>query len=806
MINSYFRIVFRNFRKDWVNYFINFSGLTVGLTCVILILFYLSYELSFDKHYSNSSRIYQLVMESSASLPSQKTAYVPEPLARTLKEELQDIEAFTSMQPAYQSTYISESKPVLLNGLFVNASFFKVFNLPFHQGNPISALKNESDVVLTKDAASRLFPNQDPVGKTLSRKWHDGTVSNFIITGVIADIPSNTHFNADIMMLRPVTSDGLNFKGYSSVPEYVMVRENTLTTNLEERARLVLNKYNLPETTRIHFVPVSSVHLHSTGIDGNAQFNIGDIHYVFIIGSAAILILLIVSINYVNLTTAQSLQRTKEIGIRKTLGSSKTQLIYQFLGESVVFFSLAAGLAVAMGYLLWPTFSSYLQVQIPITYLIDGKIIMTFVLVSLLAGLLAGLYPAFFVSRMNPTGILNRLGAGRSIFSVRSVLIVFQFTISVVLIAATIVVYQQLELFRNRPLGFNQQHLLVLPATIYGNSQNAFKKALLDNPNISGVSLVEMELGKGIGNTGSMTNPLDEQKTLNFGFINADLDFITTMGIKIKNGRNYSRGISSDILNYDSLYNAATQDGKEEVRNCKPIIITESMAKALGLKNPVDTLLNMSVIQGKVIGVVEDYLVGSLKQTSPLLVYNFRSNPYVANAYIRIDNRNIPSTIRYIEQVSKQFFPDQVFNYSFADDMLQRQYISEQRTGRLFAAFALLGIAISSLGLFSLLVLIIKQRNKEIGIRKTMGASVSGIVLLLSKDFGRLILVGAVIALPLSWMLTEQWLQDFAHRVTLSWVNFVLAGFIAFIIGIVTISFQTIKAARSNPVDSLKAE
>ncbi|GGB78764.1 FtsX-like permease family protein [Dyadobacter sediminis] len=415
------------------------------------------------------------------------------------------------------------------------------------------------------------------------------------------------------------------------------------------------------------------------------------------ITSVAVLILLIGGINYVNLTTAQSMQRIKEIRVRKTLGSSKKQLIFQFLAESLLFFGVATVLAALLSLLVWPVFSNYLQVDVPVNDLLRIENSLFFGAVSLLAGLLAGSYPAFLVSQMQPAGLLKgNKGGIRINLNLRSALIVFQFAISVILIVATIVIYKQLDLFHNRPLGFNKSHLLVLPQASLGTSENAFKRALLNDPNIQAVTYVDMNLGENIGSTASIPDPSDSEKRLEFGFVHADADFIETMGSHLREGRNYSINRPSDVLNYDSLSNVVNPEKAGKIANQKPIIITRSFAKALGLKKPVHTVLELSVIRGEVIGVVEDFQITSLKKRSPLLVYSFTPKQFFPTTYIRINSRNIPQSIRHIERTSKQFFPGQVFTYSFAEDNLNQLYRTEDRLASLFSTLALLAIGLSS--------------------------------------------------------------------------------------------------------------
>ena len=809
MIKSYFTIALRSFRRGRFYSFINLFGLAVGLASVMLIIAYIGYELSFDKYFANSDRIYQLVMESRATDPIERTVHTPEPLGRTLVEEFAEIESSVSLT-SYKPTFLVNDKPVPLKAITVNPNFFEFFDFHVIKGSRSSALSDKSGVVLTKETAEKLFPNEDAIGKTLSRRSHSGTTTFYTVTAVIDNIPANTHFNVDIILSQAANTQPLDFRGYSSSPQYLLLKPQTDSKKLEAKFQAVLSKYNLNKDTHIQLLPLTDIHLRSGKVSGSNS-NASDIRYVYIFGSVALLILLIGCINYVNLTTAQALQRVKEVGVRKTLGSGRGQLAFQFIGESFLFFTLAIIVAIFLAITAWPFFNNFLQVSLPVNSLFNYQNILIFLAIALFSGLVSGIYPALFLSRMQPAGILKDRQAGLKInLNLRKVLIVFQFSISMVLIIATIVVWQQLDLFNNRPLGFRKDHLLMLPSLNLQAKPDAFKKRLLDNPNVASATFATLDLGGNIGNSSSMSDPADSTRRLNFGFIYADFDFVETMGIKLKSGRGFSEKYPGDRTNYDSLYSVARkQPGNKEALDLQyqsPIVITESLAKTLRLKQPINEVLRLGALQGKVIGVVKDFQVTTLKELSPLLVYKPKLGWFSTTTYVRLNNHNIPESISYIEKTWKEFFPDQPFQYSFADDNLQKLYESENRLASIFSSFALLAIGISALGLFSLVALIVKQRTKEIGIRKVMGASVSGIALLLSKDFVTLILFSAVIASPIAWYGMSRWLQDFANRVEIQWWMFVLAGTLAVLTGLITVSLQTIKAAKMDPVDSLKTE
>jgi len=805
MIKNYFVIGYRNFRKGHVYSLINLFGLAVSLSGVMLIITYVGGELSFDKHFLNSERIYQLIMESKATDPIERTVQTPEPLGKTLKAEFFEVERSTVLLPR-KTTYLVNDKPLEFNSVIVNPSFFDVFSLPVINGNKALALKDRSGIVLSMSAAAKLFPDTDAVGKILTRKSFNGAVTYYNVTAVVADVPSNSHITADVFEYQPFTEETLDFTSYTALPQYVLLKSSADAEKLEAKMRAVLAKYKLSKTTHIQLLPLTDIHLRAGKVSAPGM-KVSDIRYIYIFSFSALLILLVGCINYVNLTTVQALQRVREVGIRKTLGSGSVQLAFQFIGESLFVFVFATVISIAISILILPAFNRMLGVGLQISDLFGLQNISLFLIVALGSGLLAGAYPAFLLSRMQPASILrDRNGRLNINFSLRKILIVFQFSISITLIISTIIVWQQLKLFHNRPLGFDKDHLVLLPSIHLDKKPEAFKAKLLENPNIISASLAEMDLGNAIGNVSSMTDPSDSTRRLQFGYVYGDLDFVKTMGIKLESGRTFSSEYPGDVMDYDSLHAASNSKSANELLYQKPIVITQSLAKTLRLKNAVNNVIKLGALQGTVIGVVKDFQVTTLKETSPLLVYKPKKSWFSTTTYVRVNNRNIPESIAYLEKTWKEYFPDHTFYYSFAEDKLQKLYESENRLASIFSSFTLLAIAISTLGLFSLAALLIKQRTKEIGIRKVMGASVSGITLLLSREFISLILIAALIASPIAWYVMEHWLQDYAHRIQIQWSVFMLAAALALLTGVLGVCLQTVRVAKANPIKALKTD
>ena len=455
MIRSYITLAIRSFRKGQVVSLINLAGLAAGLASVMLIVSFLSYELSFDKYYNHSDRIYQLVLESGETAPAVRSSFVPDPLGTTLKQEFAEIEATTCFSPM-ETTLLLNDQPALVNSLAVSPSFFDIFQLQFVKGNSKTALLDASGLVLTEQMATRLFPGKEAMGQALTRKTFEGNTEHFIVTGVIKNIPANTHFSADVIEIsfNEGPQKTLSFNGYSSCPQYVLIRENSDVAKLQAKLHGALKKYGLSDKSNVSLLKATDIHLRSGDIY-STKLNTGNIRYVYIFGSVALLILVIGCMNYVNLTTAQSLQRIKEVSIRKTLGSRRLQLAFQFIGESFLFFFAALLVAFLLAALLWPAFNAAMHIQLPIGELFSMQNIFVFSGIALLAGVISGAYPAIFLSSMQPAAILkagqNKLSIN---FNLRKTLIVFQFSISAVLVIATIVVWQQLETFQEPPAGF----------------------------------------------------------------------------------------------------------------------------------------------------------------------------------------------------------------------------------------------------------------------------------------------------------------------------------------------------------------
>ncbi len=810
MLKNYFRVAIRNFLRDKLFTIINLAGLAISLTCVCIILAYLNYELSFDKHYSNSPRIYRLISERTKGNDNEKSVSLPEPLATTLKKEFPEIELVTLLEKS-EGQFLIHDEPMKLNTIVTNNNFLNIFNLPFIRGNREMALTEDNSIVLTEKIAHTLFPGQNPIGTYLNSKVYNGNIVPFKITGIIKDIPGNTHFKAEAIIGHMFKPEGLDWNMYAGRVQYILLKKNTSADALQKKFSSIYKKYNFPDNLRIALQPVESIHLHSN-ISYEPYAN-SSIKYIYIFLFTAILILTIACINYINLTTSRSFKRVREIGVRKVVGAERKQLIFQFTIESVLFFCTTLPVIFFLSNLLWPLFMKVVNIEAPDNYLVDKKFFIGIAGISLLTGALSGFYPAFFLSKLRPAHILKDWQKGLKLnLDIRKGLIVFQFVISVSLIIATMVIYSQLHLLNNMELGFNKNYLITLPWKLFGNKTEAFKHELKENKNIMGVTVSGWKAGDYYSSYSKIVDPGDTTKELKVASVFADYDFLKTMQVPLVRGRDFSRDFAADDFNTDSLFSVLGKKklSNEEIQNLlssQSVILTESTAKALQLKEPVTgQVLKYRGLRGTVIGEVKNFLGISLLQQPPLVVLTSDATTSAGYTYIRVLPGDVSGTIAFIQNTWKKFFPQDQFEFSFVDDRLKQSYDSQTRLASIFNSFALLAIIIATLGLFSLVALTVQQKTKEIGIRKVLGASVMELVRLLSKEFFDLVFIAILIASPLAWWAMHKWLEDFNYRIAIGWWIFVIAGIGCMCFTISVVAVQAAKAARANPVKSLRTE
>jgi len=819
MLKNYLLIAIRSLSKHRFYSLINIAGLATGIAACLIIVLFIQHELSYDKHYENSDRIYRLNGEIKFGGNHYKLAVASAPLGSTLVQGFPEVEAAVRFRArgSYLVKRTETSDNIKENDIiWTDSTFFKVFSIPVVAGNASTALAEPNTIAISRKAAKKYFPNEEPLGQTLilDNRW------NVKVTAVFEDMPKASHFHYDFLIALAGLSEAqqTNFMS-NNFNTYVLLRADADPKELEKKFAPYLDKFMGPQAAAVlggdftmekfraggniwqyTLMPLTDIHLHS---DLTAELGPnGDITYIYLFSAIALFILGIACINFMNLSTARSANRAKEVGVRKVMGSLRSHLVRQFLLESILLSMASFVFAVALAWLALPVFNSLSQkdLELPLTnpafYLVLGC-------ASLFVGVLAGIYPSFFLSAFKPVNVLKgNVALGMRSGWIRSSLVVFQFVISIFLVIATITVNRQLNYIQNKKIGFQKDQVLVVnDAYALGNNIQSFKNEVLKNNFIKSGSIsgfIPVTGGWRNDNTfwpeGSEPN---EQTMVGLQNWSVDYDYVKTMGMKITEGRDFSVDFPSDssavILNHAALKFFHMENDP----------IGKKISTFNG-NNPDGSPDRSSLRSWTVIGVLEDFHFESLKQNiSPLGLFLDNSTGTVV---FRFEAANSQDVIAAVEKTWKNLAPGQPFQYSFLDEDFARMYSSEQRLGKTFAVFASLAIIIACLGLFALTSFTAEQRTKEIGIRKVLGASVSSIVVLLSKEFGKLILIAFVLAAPIASYAVNWWLKGYTYKVEIGILVYALAGVFAFAIAWITMSYQSIRAARNNPVTSLRSE
>jgi len=811
MIKNYLRSAWRNIARHKFISFINISGLTIGITCCLLILAYIINELSYDRYNENANRTYRVtrIFYSRDGSENLHLSSIAPPFGPLLKVAFPDIERVTRVLP--NNTTVFRYKDKLFNeqnGFFADENFFNVFSVNVTEGDKKTALNDPFSVMITPEIAKKYFGNEDPINKAVIL---DNTKHEFKVTGIFEPFPSNAHMHPNMLFSFNTLKDPVIYGekqletnyGNNSFYTYLLLPKNYNAETISRQLNSFLDKYvHMPgmppniktsQATKLTMQKLTDIHLKSH-LDDEIEPE-GSMTRVYIFSIIAAFILLIACINYMNLSTARSALRAKEIGVRKVIGAQRKEIIRQFLGESVLVTWLALILAMVLTWLLLPYINSLAHLNLAFSSLFGWNIFIGILCLPFFIGLLSGIYPAIFMSSFKPVEVIKgvlRVGSGN--ISFRKVLVVVQFSVSIVLIVATTVVFQQLSYIENKSLGFNKDHILVTsyPGTLTKQFES-FRQELVKNPAIRAVGRSSrIPSGRLLDDQGAQVIEGGKSVATNIElkYITTDFGFMDTYGMKMAAGRNFSREYLTDTANY---------------------IINETAVQQLGWKtaqNAVGKDLTYGNTKGKVIGVVHDFHFESLHQPIiPMLFFlPSPSSGYYNSISIKVNGNNVQSAINTIRDTWHQYVPNIPFDYTFLDDRFQKLYDAEQQESQLFTIFSCLAIFIACLGLFGLSAFTISQRIKEIGVRKVLGASVSQIVVELSRSFLALVIIASVIALPVAWIFMHRWLLGFAFRIDLSWWVFLSAGIIAFIIAFATISFQAVKAANVNPVKSLRSE
>ncbi len=803
MFRNYLKIALRNIFKYKAYSFINIIGLSIGIAACILILLFVNDELSFDRNNINSDRIFRVHTDGQLSGREINIALSPPPLGEALTKEFPEVLAYTRLMPNRNMLIRYKNNVFVENNFFwADSGTFKVFTIPFLKGNPDKALAEPHTVVLTESLAKKYFGNEDPMDKIMN--FEDGTP--YTVRGVVKDCPPNAHWHYD--MFASMSSIGLANNDMwfnNSFFTYVLLNSKSSVHSLESKIeaftknKISKNIFEIFGTTyermrasgmkyEFSFQPLTDIHLKSH-LDYEIEPN-SDIKYVYIFSFIALFILVLACINFMNLSTARASLRTKEVGVRKVLGSNKKQLITQFLFESMLITGIAVIIAVVLSEILLPLFNLLAGKSLHTGYFNNFEAIPAVIFTILFLGLLAGGYPAFFLSSFRPAVVLS---SKLNIFKrswLRSILVVFQFAISIILLIGTFIVYSQMQFIQNKKLGFDKEHVLVIQrAWALENNTKAFKEELLKNSGIISASNSDNLPGEMFGQS-VFRGSGDAAKQDIFAAMSTDYDYAKTMGLELSEGRYFSREFPADTMK---------------------VIINQAAAGLLGYNDPIgksisrvgstDSTRNKFTI----IGVLKDFHFESLHQKiRPLLIFLNRNQ--TAFLPVRVSSSDIAGNIALIKKLWKKFVPDKPLEYYFLNDRFDQLYRAEIKTGQIFTTFAVISILIACLGLLGLASFTAERRTKEIGIRKVMGATTGRIVFLLSKEFIKWVLIANIIAWPVAYYFMDNWLQSFAYRINISIWIFPAAGLVAFIVALVTVSTQTLKASLSNPVNALKYE
>jgi len=785
MLKNYLLVALRNIDRQKMYSALNIVGLAIGMAAFLLIALYTQYELSFDRYHENTDRIYRVVRDG--------RTLTPPPLGAALTENFTDVEAVARILQD-KKTLVSRGDDHFLeeNFYWVGADIFKIFSMSFIHGNPESALQEPSSVVISQSTARKYFGDQNPLGETLNID----DSRDFKITGVIADMPSNSHFVIDVMVpfldYFKDNPDETTRWGSNYVYTYFLLREGADPAALESDIHRVIEtplmeKYGVPKPyPEMYFVQsIKDIHLKSHRQQEISVNN--DMMYILLFSSIALLILFIACINYVNLTTARSARRGREVGMRKVVGARRTQLIQQFMGESFFLILLALALTLLIVNLVLPVFNNLVERQLSMTAMLEPQFLLLLMATVALVALLAGGYPAISISRFKPVTILKGTIAGsKSGRSLRNVLVLFQFSITIALFICTLTINNQINFVNSYDVGYSKDHIINLKTRDNAVRQNieALKTELLQNPNVVEIAASGRLPNNIDGFTSRALNPKlpDEETTIFYN--TADYDFIDLYDIQITLGRNFSKQHSSDEQGVFLVNEAAVRVGEWE----SPL--TQSMT-------------HWSGETGQVVGVMKDFHLRSLHSPiEPLYIFLAPNNfSYLS---VKVSPANIPATLDYVEGVMKKFSPNFPFEYSFFDQEFAKAYHPEQRMVNIFSSFAILAIVVACLGLFGLSAFTAQQRTREIGIRKIMGASVARITVLLSREFVRWVILANLIAWPLAYVVMERWLQNFALQADQRIMYFLLSALMAFFIAILTVSMLSIKAATASPIKALR--
>lgn len=797
MLRNLLKISFRTIAKDKTYSILNVTGLTIGITCSLFLLMYILHELSYDRYHENARNIYRVVSNIKEPDNAFTWAVAQIPLAEELRDNYPEVENAVRFFSTGRTLYKNGDKQFYEEEFFLaDSTAFDMFTYKFVHGDPETALDNPFSIVLTEKIAGKYFSD---VSAAVGQSIQNQEGEEFKVTGVMEDVPLNSHFIFDALISRNTRPNFQGSWGNFGVFTYIHLPEGydlskmytSLGKVIKERVDPIFEQYGIK--IQYELQPILDIHLHSK-IQDEAEAG-GDISYIYIFASVAAFMLIIACINYMNLATARSINRAREVGVRKVMGSMRRQLIAQFLVESVVIALIAMVLSMILIYALLPFFNQLANKSLPFSFVLQGPVILSLLAIVIFVGIVGGSYPAFYLSGFNPVNVLKgklTSKGGNAFF--RKFLVVFQFAISIFMLISTLIVYDQLQFMRNKDLGFEKDRVvrLSLNEGALREKSQVLVDRLRQTPEVASVGMASSWPGRGIGKLLLKVEDNEGQLTdRGVDLYSADYDYVKTMGMEIVEGRDFSREIPSDTV--------------------YAVLVNESMVKRMSWDDPIGKKFifegdDEPDVEKRVVGVVKDYHQNSLYDPiEPLMIILDDNNGAVL---VRTAEGDVAQSIAAMEKAWKDIFPTYTFEYNFLDADFNSQYKADEKRSQIFTAFSGLTIVIACLGLLGLAAFTTEQRTKEIGVRKVVGASVQHLVMLVSKEFFLLVGIGMVLALPVAWYFTSNWLQNFAYRIELEgeWPTFVVSAMLAFLITLVTVGYHVVRAASANPVTSLRDE
>lgn len=783
MLKNYLKTALRNILRHKGYSFINIAGLALGMACCILILLWVKDELSFDRFNKNYNDIYRVIIDDQFQ---DSYAVTPAPLGKALLSDYPEIMDFVRLRLGYKVILkINSETFVETDFTFADPSIFDIFTFKFLNGNAKEALSSPNSIVLTEGAAVKYFGEINPIGKTL-------TVNNrfdFTVTGIIKNVPSNSHFTFNVLAPFPVLKkfgEKIESWGSYGYRTYLRLRKGTAYKPVSLKIKDYLKKHSPDGKITLRLQPLREIHLHSASI--RSRGGSGDIRLVYVFTMIALFILIIACINFMNLTTARASNRAREVGMRKVTGARRIEIIKQFFGESILLSFIGLILAIFLVDLLLPVFNDLCGKQLQLEIFTNGGILFWLIGIAFCTGILSGIYPALFLSSFQPIKVLKGgviSGTRKSLL--RKVLVVTQFTLSTLLIIGTIVLYHQMNYMRNRELGFNKDHLAYVHMPIkMGKQYESIKNEFLSDPNVinvcaaSNLPVSPLFSTEGVEWEGKKPQ---EEMLINISF--TDYDYAKTLKMKMAEGRFFSRAFSSDVKG--------------------AYVVNETAVKTMGVKSPVGKWFKLHENKGIIVGVVKDFNFTSLHRKIEPLLMCISPEEY-SYFLVRIKSESISEAVNSMKKKWQKSTAGLPFEYGFMDERIDNLYRTEQRIGKAFLYFTFLSIFIACLGLFGLASYLTEQRKKEVGIRKVLGAPVKGIVFLVSKEFLKWVILANIISWPAAYFAVDRLLQVYAYRISIGPLPFVVALVFALLIAIFTVSYQSIKAALTNPVEAIKYE